>query len=70
VHLHAGKHQAFPQRIYVLPGVNPDVLSVDGDGKLCTFNVGRPIGMGSLYAVKFSYAWRSEISFKPRLLHI
>ena len=47
-------------------GVNPDVLSVDGDGKFCTLNGGRPIGMGPDYgAVKFSYVWSSEFSFKP-----
>ncbi|PUZ45029.1 hypothetical protein GQ55_8G186900 [Panicum hallii var. hallii] len=43
---------------------NTDVLSVDGDGKLCILNAGRPIGMGPDYAVKFSYTWRSEFSFK------
>ncbi|PAN42843.1 hypothetical protein PAHAL_8G191400 [Panicum hallii] len=46
-------------------GFNTDMLSVDGDGKLCTLNGGRPIGMGPDYAVKFSYTWRSEFSFKP-----
>ncbi|EES09820.2 hypothetical protein BDA96_05G144200 [Sorghum bicolor] len=42
------------------------VLSVDGDGKLCTLNGGRPIGMGPEYAVKFSYASPSgQFGFKP-----
>jgi hypothetical protein len=43
----------------------PGVLSVDGDGKLCTLNGGRPIGMGPEYAVKFSYASPSQFGFKP-----
>ncbi|KAJ1257014.1 hypothetical protein BS78_K238700 [Paspalum vaginatum] len=46
-------------------GVDPDVLSVDGDGQLCTLNGGRPIGMGPEYAVKFSYSSGSQFSFKP-----
>jgi hypothetical protein len=45
--------------------VVPDVLSLDSDGKLCTLNGGRPIGMGPDHAVKFSYAWRSQFSFEP-----
>lgn len=43
--------------------VDPGVLSVDG--KLCTLNGGRPIGMGPEYAVKFSYASPSQFAFKP-----
>ncbi|WVZ51470.1 hypothetical protein U9M48_002615 [Paspalum notatum var. saurae] len=46
-------------------GVSPDVLSADGDGKLCTLNGGRPIGMGANYAIRFSYTWRSKIDLKP-----
>ena len=38
-------------------GVNPDMLSVDGNGNLCTLNGGRPISMGPDYAIKFSYTW-------------
>ncbi|OEL36540.1 hypothetical protein BAE44_0002441 [Dichanthelium oligosanthes] len=45
--------------------VDSDMLSVDGDGNLCTLNGGRPIGMGPDYAVKFTYAWRSQFNFNP-----
>jgi hypothetical protein len=43
--------------------VDPGVLSVDG--KLCTLNGGRPIGMGPEYTVKFSYTSPSQFAFKP-----
>ncbi|XP_062182099.1 uncharacterized protein At1g05835-like [Phragmites australis] len=45
--------------------VDPFVLQPDGDGKLCTLNGGRPVGMGSEHAVKFDYAWSSKFSFEP-----
>ncbi|TVU00262.1 hypothetical protein EJB05_54315 [Eragrostis curvula] len=46
-------------------GVDPAILRPDGDGKLCTVNDGRPVGMGPNYAVKFHYASSSQIGFKP-----
>ncbi|XP_066340677.1 uncharacterized protein [Miscanthus floridulus] len=46
-------------------GVNPGVLSVDGDGQRCTLKSCSPIAMGVSYAVKFSYSSRSQISLRP-----
>lgn len=46
-------------------GVARAILKPDGDGKLCTLNDGRAVGMGPGYAIRFRYSSTSQIAFKP-----